>query len=268
MDENISFRYGRNPDHHDVRDAIHEVSPSAMKMMLPHIPATMDVFQGLNLPVYDQGQLGSCTANTGVLYRRFLAQKFPKYSDPDMDLSRLFLYYQERKLPWNGGVQEDCGAEIRDIFKTLTSVGVCPEQVDPYKPSDFASPKNDDPTAVLQAGRYKIGAYHRVPDVLNVKLALVSEYPVALGFTVYESFEHIKGDGVMPMPNPHNEDKMGGHAVCIRGYDESRKAFLVQNSWGHGWGYKGCFWMPYAFLENVDLSGPDFWIGHLGPAWK
>ena len=42
------------------------------------------------------------------------------------------------------------------------------------------------------------------------------------------------------------------------GYDESRQWFLVRNSWGAGWGMKGCFTMPYAYLIQPGLAS-DFW---------
>ncbi|MGH9445488.1 MAG: C1 family peptidase, partial [Terriglobia bacterium] len=235
------------------------------------LPSSVDVFAGLALPVYDQGTLGSCTANAGVLYRRFLAQRFKGATNgaptpPDQDLSRLFLYYQERLL--DGDPQSDDGATVRDVFKVMASIGVCPEALDPYVTEDFASPGgNDAPNEIAAAGKYKIGAYHRLPDVDTARSVLASGYAVELGFTVYASFENIGGDGVMPMPQP-GESVIGGHAVVIRGYDDTREMLFVQNSWGLNWGSGGCFWMPYAFLQNTGLSQFDMWMGHLGTPWK
>lgn len=209
----------------------------------------------------------SCTSNAGVLYRRFLAQRFSKYSAPDEDLSRLFLYYQERLL--EGTTGEDAGAQIRDTFKTLAKVGVCTEQCDPYNPPTFANPLANDSSADLEsAAIYRIGAYHRIPDVNTARSVLASGYAIELGFAVYESFESIGADGVMPMPKVPGEALLGGHAVLIRGYDDHREAFYVQNSWGEGWGDHGCFWMPYAFLNDTKLSQLDMWMGHLGKPWK
>lgn len=231
------------------------------------LPTTVDVFHGLSLPVYDQGNLGSCSANAGVLYRRFLAQKFSKWSSPDQDLSRLFLYYQERLL--EGTVGEDAGAQIRDTFKSLAKVGVCPAVDDEYDPLQFASADvNDSPSDHIDAAKYKIGAYHRIPDVNTARSVLASGYAIELGFAVYESFESIGADGIMPMPKVPGEQVLGGHAVLIRGYDDHREAFYVQNSWGEGWGDHGCFWMPYAFLNDTELSQPDMWLGHLGKPWR
>lgn len=231
------------------------------------LPSHTDTFAGLHLPIYNQGDLGSCTANSGVLYRRFLAQRFKEISPSDLELSRLFLYYQERKL--EGTTSEDAGACIRDILKVLAKVGVCPEGDDPYNLTQFTSSTvNDNPKDLLDAKLYRIGAYHRVPNINTARSCLASGYAILLGFTVYESFEAIGADGNMPMPNPTRESIIGGHAVVIRGYDDVRRRFYVQNSWGQTWGAEGCLWMPYAFLDDTTLSHPDLWMGHLGHPWK
>lgn len=254
------------PDHRDLILESRHVAP--LHAAGAPLPTAVDVFHGLDLPVYDQGALGSCTANSAVLYRRFLAQRFAKYSSPDTDLSRMFLYYQERKLPWNNDVNSDSGAAMRDAVYVLAHIGVCPAPDDPYRPQDFSSDAlNNSEQDLRAATSYRIGAYHRVTDPLTARRVLASGYAVLLGFQVYPSFEEIRGDGLLPMPQL-SEAPIGGHAVVIRGYDDSRACFYIQNSWGPAWGDRGCFWMPYEYLERAEISQPDMWMGHLGKPWK
>ena len=59
------------------------------------------------------------------------------------------------------------------------------------------------------------------------------------------------------MPKP-NEAAVGGHAVLAVGYNDTQQRFVVRNSWGTGWGQKGYFTMPYAYLTDPNLSD-DFW---------
>jgi C1A family cysteine protease len=59
------------------------------------------------------------------------------------------------------------------------------------------------------------------------------------------------------MPGPE-ERLLGGHAVMAVGYDAQGQRFLVRNSWGARWGKGGYFWMPYAYLQDRNLSD-DFW---------
>ncbi len=82
---------------------------------------------------------------------------------------------------------------------------------------------------------------------------------MVFGFSVYESFESdsVASTGVVPMPSP-NEQLLGGHAVVLVGYDDTKKVWIVRNSWGTNWGQAGYFTMPYAYLTNSNLAS-DFW---------
>ena len=51
---------------------------------------------------------------------------------------------------------------------------------------------------------------------------------------------------------------VGGHAVMAVGYDDAKQWFIVRNSWGGGWGIKGYFTLPYAYLTDENLAS-DFW---------
>ena len=62
----------------------------------------------------------------------------------------------------------------------------------------------------------------------------------------------------MPIPSK-NEKMLGGHAVMAAGFDESKKIFIIRNSWGENWGDKGYFSMPYDYIKNQDLCS-DFWV--------
>ena len=60
------------------------------------------------------------------------------------------------------------------------------------------------------------------------------------------------------MRNPHRIKQLGGHAVLAVGYDDKEQRFIVRNSWGSGWGMRGHFTMPYAYLTDDNLAN-DFW---------
>lgn len=258
---------GCRPDAADKRDFV----LPRQRALIPGapLPAGVDVFAGLKLPVYDQGDLGSCTANAGVLYRRFLAQKFFHASAADEDLSRLFLYFQERALPWNNDIGHDVGASVRDACYVMANTGVCPETDDPYNTALFASlAANENARVKVDAIQYQIGAYHRVPDVDTARSCLASGYAVLLGCTVYQAIEDVtREQNVLRMP-VSGERSVGGHALVIRGYNDPTRCFLVQNSWGEQWGLNGCFWMPYEYLGSESVSTPDMWIMHMGKPWK
>src|SRR5215469_16450494 len=121
-------RYGWVRDLPDHRDFIYS-APLAVQEALP----TKVDLRSQCPPVYDQGQLGSCTANAiaGALHFDELKQKMRNSFVP----SRLFIYYNERSI--EGTVSSDSGAQLRDGVKAVSKLGVCPEPEWPYDISKF-----------------------------------------------------------------------------------------------------------------------------------
>src|SRR5678810_1454638 len=100
----INRKYGWAPDLPDQRDHLY----SAPQPVLAKMPPKKDLRSGCP-PVYDQGQLGSCTANAISGAIQFEQKKQGvKIFVP----SRLFIYYNERDM--EGTVNSDAGAQIRD----------------------------------------------------------------------------------------------------------------------------------------------------------
>ena len=203
--------------------------------------------------MYDQGQLGSCTANAIAA-----ALEFDQMKEKQQVFmpSRLFIYYNERVM--EGTVNEDSGAQIRDGIKSVAQQGDCPETLWPYDITKFAV--KPPAQCYQQALKFKALQYQRLSQILNqLKGCLASGYPFVFGFTVYSSFEsqQVAQTGHAPMPSPP-EASVGGHAVMAVGYDDSQNWFIVRNSWGVGWGMQGYFTLPYAYLLEQNLAN-DFW---------
>jgi C1A family cysteine protease len=241
-------RFGWSPDLPDHRDRVY----SAPLNMFPQgVPPGVDL-RGHCPPVYDQGQLGSCTANAIAGAIEFERKK---QNLSDFVPSRLFIYYNERVM--EGTVDSDSGAQIRDGIKSVAKIGAPPETDWPYDIAKFA----DKPpaSAYADAKLDRAVQYQRlVNTVLQLQGCLASGYPFAFGFTVYDSFESpaVAKTGIMPMPQP-NERKLGGHAVLAVGYDSATRMFIVRNSWGKGWGLAGYFMMPFEYMLSPNCS--DFW---------
>jgi C1A family cysteine protease len=199
-------------------------------------------------PVYDQGQLGSCTGNAiaGAMEYERDRQGLSEFTP-----SRLFVYYNERAL--EGTVSSDSGAVIRDGIKVVNSDGVCPETLWPYDTGMFAvkPPKR----CFVAAETDKAVQYEAIQTLGDLKDAIASDLSVVFGFTVYQSFESqaVAQSGVLPMPKPH-EATVGGHAVVAVGYSDSKDQVIVRNSWGASWGDHGYFYMPYQYMTGSDAS--------------
>jgi len=121
-------RFGWVPDLPDARDFLY----SAPEAVLASLPTKVDLRSKMPR-VYDQGHLGSCTANAiGAAFEFDLM----KQRQRDFMPSRLFIYYNERVM--EGTVGTDAGAMIRDGIKSVVKQGACPESDWKYVITKFA----------------------------------------------------------------------------------------------------------------------------------
>ncbi|HEX9020383.1 MAG TPA: C1 family peptidase [Nitrospirota bacterium] len=240
-------RYGWQPDLPDHRDYLY----SAVRPVPAKLPSRVDLRKFCS-KVENQGSLGSCTANALAGALEFLEIRDNVHF---ADLSRLFIYYNERVIEHS--VRSDSGAMLRDGIKTLAKQGVCPETMWPYVASRFT--RKPTVACYKEAADHQITSYHRILTLDEMRTCLAEGFPFIFGFTVYESLEtkQVAKTGVVNMPKP-NERALGGHAVMAAGYNDATKRFIVRNSWGMTWGMKGYFTMPYAYLSDRNLSD-DFW---------
>lgn len=206
-------------------------------------------------PVYDQGQLGSCTANAWAGVGEFLQmqEKIPSYVP-----SRLFIYYCERAE--DGDVEEDAGSSLSTGANVVSREGCPNEALWPYDISKFTE---QPPQSAYAAGKQNLVlAPQQVQQSLQAmkEVLAVDRVPIAIGFTVYESFESdaVASTGIVPMPG-RREQAVGGHAVDIVGYVNKQARFICRNSWGTGWGMAGYFEIPYLYLTSPMLAS-DFWM--------
>ncbi len=255
---NYTFTYKR--DKTDDRDFRFSGSVSPHPEIV--LPRGVDIREECP-PIYDQGELGSCTANAGCTCRAMLLR------DQQVSLSRMFLYYAERAL--EGTVAKDEGASLRDTCKSIHNAGVCEEKFMPYNPEKYTS--HPSKAAIANASKYRITAYKSLGSLDEIRQNLAfRQQPVLLGMDVYESFksDEVARTGIMPMPRK-SEENLGGHAVLAVGYKDmtvhrgmggryrlNPGYLIVRNSWGAEWGDGGYFYMPYGYVTPEYTY--DYWI--------
>jgi C1A family cysteine protease len=237
---------------HDLPDTRDFMYAAPLDRLSKGLPPSVDLRPQCP-PVYDQGQLGSCTGN-GIAAAVEFDQR--KLGTKEFMPSRLFIYYNERVM--EGTVNQDSGAQIRDGVKSVATVGAPPETDWPYDIKKFA--QKPPGTAYSDAKQDLVSSYARVAQNLSQMQGCLAEgYPFVFGFTVYESFEGdaVAKTGIVPMPSS-GEHVVGGHCVVAVGYDNAKRVFMIRNSWGVAWGIKGYCLMPYEYLLNPNLAS-DFW---------
>jgi len=261
------------PDRLDLRDLVYR---SPLRSLPPRWPLDEDLKK--LLPAYvkagrilNQGNEGACTGFglacvTNYLYwLRHLDLPARGRKQPDLVSPRMF--YELAKLydEWPG--QDYEGSSCRGALKGWHKHGICTETLWPY-PLDrdgngvFARPLagwDDDAT------RRPLGVYYRVDkkSVVDMQAAIYEIGAVYVSGDVHDGW----GLGAGPLPDSHDKlpritrmaQKTGGHAFALVGFNE--RGFVVQNSWGTGWGASGFAVLPY---EDWVTNGTDAWAVALG----
>ena len=206
-------------------------------------------------PVYDQGNVGSCTACSLCFLWNMC--DVPPYLTP----SRMWLYAMERMLlPGFDGKLSDDGAHAIDGLLVMNRIGMVAEDRYPY----VETMVNSIPPKDLQkeASYQKLTSYWVLDtesqDIgYNIKRSIDSGYGVSWGFLLYKSF-HSKADGIIDLPKARNYDDVrdpndpliGGHEVPIVAYDDMTRRYTFANHWGSSWGNNGYGTVPYEYVES------------------
>ena len=260
-DPHTRFGFGWVRDLPDHRDLMY----SAPLQHLQALPPAVDLRPQISFAPYDQGRIGSCTANAIAAAIQFDRIKTGK--TPDFTPSRLFIYYNERVIEHS--VASDAGAQIRDGIKSVAKQGACKETTWPYDdtpadpttnlfPHGAKAAQKPPAAAYHEAEVYRAKAYMRVTQSLaQMKGCLAEGFPFVLGFSVYQNIYDSSGNPVAVLPMPQG-DQIGGHAVLVVGYDDAKQWFVIRNSWGSSVQDHGYFYMPYAYATSPNLAS-DFW---------
>ena len=222
------------------------------------LPPKFDLNKNME-DVYDQGELGSCSANASCSAYKFACKAQPmvatsKEAVKKFEPSRLYLYYKDRELSHNENI--DSGASISDNVQVLMKNGVCCENLWEYNIDKFnmKPPKNCDEDALThRAVKYnKIGQ-----SELQIKNSIYNGYPVIFGMIIKESIYKINQSNYIYQPFV-SEPVLGGHALLIIGYDDTTKLFNIRNSWSKDFGNQGNFCIPYSIILDATTCW-DFW---------
>jgi C1A family cysteine protease len=206
----------------------------------------LPLFMNLSTPwVGDQGGEGSCVA-WGTTYASrsidwYVTNGNTSYSYSTNIFSPEYVYNQIKATA-------DCarGSSVLAGLNLLKSQGVCTWSSMPYTDEDCSTMPN--PAQIAEAASYKISSYNRVTIETNtIKTYLANYKPVIVAGPVNKAFVNLQKNQVL---GKFTGKTLGGHCYCLVGYDDARKAFKFQNSWGPTWASDGYGWISYTYIKS------------------
>jgi hypothetical protein len=252
------------PDRIDLRDWYYQPSLISLPDTLVSCPQIKPAM------VLDQGREGACTGFALAAVVNFLRtrQQHTRLVSPRM-LYELARRYDE----WPGEAYE--GSSARGAIKAWVKHGVCLRAS--WKDHQHGIAHLTD-AIIRQALEAPGGAYYRIrpADVRDMHTALAETGILYVTLMVHSGWANPgggKGDRPVQVEYRHRGRKAvlalpvikrsgsadGGHAVAIAGY--TPQGFIIQNSWGLGWGAGGFALLPY---EDYLMHATDVWVAQLG----
>ncbi len=268
-----TYRFDARPDRIDLRDRPY-VPP--LRSLVPQYPLPEEIEH--HLPHYledglvlNQGREGACTGFglactiNYLLWRRSVVQNGgppPRRVSPRM-LYHLARFYDE----WPG--EDYQGSSCRGAVKAWHKHGVCSDDHWPYcdekKRVRFIEPRADWEE---DAATHPLGVYYRIDNqsLVDMQAAILEVGAIYVSAQVHRGWnlghddsEQVSHDSLPEIPWGDDTPTEGGHAFALVGYNA--RGFIVQNSWGERWGYRGFGVLSYPDWVS---NGRDAWVCVLG----
>lgn len=109
--------------------------------------------------------------------------------------------------------------------------------------------------ARVSDGNNKLSNYRKIASETqgltpeNFKGYLNAGRPIAIGAKLGDRFMDWNSSAIISCDTYNNPGMQHAyHAMVLSGYDDSKNAFRVRNSWGSSWGDNGSIWVDYSFF--------------------
>lgn len=180
----------------------------------------------VNIPIMDQGNVGSCTGHAGTA----------------AIASDVF---------WSGGAvvlqNQDPHEYAVDLYSEATRLDPWPGQ---YEPDDTGS----DGLSIAKAlqGRGLVSGYTHAFS-LEAALTALAERVVLIGSSWLDEMYRVTAEGHVMVGGP----VVGGHEFALDELDVERQRVWIRNSWGTSWGVEGRGWISWDELGRLLADDGD-----------
>jgi len=153
-------------------------------------------------------------------------------------------------IPQNRKGQNCAGTAFEPAFAALMSDGVATMDKVPYENlGNCTGVKRGDHNNKL-ANFSRVVSETEIPRIEHIKAYLDAGTPLVFGAKLGDRFMNWKNSDVIRYDTYNYTGMHANHAMVLVGYDDSKNAFRVRNSWGKQWGDEGSIWVDYNYFCN------------------
>jgi C1A family cysteine protease len=188
-------------------------------------------------PIRNQGSCGGCWSFAAV---GAYEASYMIVNNKPVDGSEQYLLDCARA---NNRPAGNCdGGLAANAFIHMANAGLATEQSVPYAAKERTCTGPATPFKTVAWGY--VNPNQDFPSREEIKKAICDFGPVATRMRVV-SDNFLAYTGGIYRENVQSDNDGGGHAVVLVGWDDSKGAWLMRNSWGKTWGYDGYAWIAY-----------------------
>jgi hypothetical protein len=190
--------------------------------------------------------------------RRLYGDKGWNYNGPGQQIGPRYLYVETGKD--EGLACSEEGRYEDQVVSWVKAHGIPLEINAPYLPTpcddNWTSAALGD-AAVIKPVRAEPVSCSTDDGIKQIKTLLAQGRCCPMGTRLDDAFMNWTAGN---QPWSFSGPAIGGHAICIVGYDDAKQAFKVRNSWGPEWGDHGYIWIKYGSLKNPAAGAQAFVI--------
>ena len=265
QDKTRSLTVRKDPS--DLRDRAYAPPPRGMQDVFPtdaEITRFLPTYSKAGM-ILDQGRESACTGfglACVVNYLRWRKANMPPVME---SVSPRMLYNFARRYDEYAGDDYE-GSSCRGALKGWFNHGVCLQTDWPYNDKASQQPRYG---YASRASATTLGVYYRVDlkSITDLQAAIQEVGAVYVSAFTHQGWNQVPArtkapaghKDVPPIPFDGRPSETDGHAFALVGFNA--QGFVVQNSWGKGWGVGGFAVLAYAdWLTN----GMDAWVVAMG----
>lgn len=198
--------------------------------------------RGKVTPIKDQDGCGSCWAfGTTAAFEGSYAIRNNSLIDAS-----------EQDMLNCSGVGTCAGGVAPYVYNRIISNGIAAEAGYPYTATDTAC-NTIQPRPYRAVNWGFVEASGGIPSIAATKTALCDHGPLSAALFATDAFQAYTGPSTFSETTPDGIN----HTISIVGWNDTRHAWLIKNSWGTGWGMNGYGWIDY---DSSNIGSQAAWV--------